>query len=908
MKIFFSCILILLGLFSSFGQNTVKLKGHILNDMLNSPVEGATVYVVSNIDSSIVAYTISDKNGFFKLEFKSISHNLLLRISSETYSEFVQNIGKLAEGRDLGIIKVKKELNELKEVIIKNDVPIRFKKDTLEFNAPSFKLRPDSNVETLLKRLPGIEIDAYKKITVNGKEVDKILVNGVSFFGEDGKIALQNLPSEIIQKVQVSNTKTKEEEFTKKSSTSNKSTINLTLKEDKNKGVFGKFMGGLGISDRYENNALFSYFNDKSRISVLFSSNNINALGFSMDEVFDNMSGGRNSAMGILTGGTGMGITRTNIAGIQYSDQWSKTMGGNGNYNFNNSDFKNDNKTNERSLLTNGSLFSNSDSKNHKDANSHNVDFNLDYLITPSLKIMVRPRLKTGMGKDLSDFNKFTFNDTNELINKTSSLNSSETVTSNFANDISFFKSFKKNGRFFTVSLQNENSKNDSNLITNSATVFFQGNDNDDIRNQKTALLNNRDKYLVSFKYTEPITDSLDINFNVTSFNEKILEDKNILDFNKDFNSYIDQNELMSNSLTSSKFQITPTAGFSVRRKKFDLAFSAGVNFVNSEFESLYLKNNTDLKKKFIIPEFNIYYNYNISNSKNIYGTYQSEFLLPKGDYFLEIPNLENPLNTVIGNSQLRIQKSHNISLGYQSYDFTSNSGYSGTLRTVYDDGKIVYSSFYDQSGKKISTFANVYGTYQSNLGVNWNKTINRELHKFNFGLYINTLFNLDKGFTNRELFIAKKIEFSPSLNLSYEYGDLLALSPSYSFSYNRIKYENSAISSSSNKLHNFKIETTTYWPKNFVLGNDIGYSYNSNISDGFKKDFYLWNAGLSYKFNNNSMIFKIKIYDILNQNQSTSRTITPISVIDAENTVLKRYLMFSLSYKLQKFAKKIIE
>jgi hypothetical protein len=125
----------------------------------------------------------------------------------------------------------------LGEVVVKSEAPpIRIKKDTLEFNASSFKLRPDSNVETLLKQLPGVEIDEQGKIKVNGKDVNQVLVNGKPFFDKDGKIALQSLPSDIINKVQVTDTKTRKEELTKQAASSNNASINLTIDEDKNKG------------------------------------------------------------------------------------------------------------------------------------------------------------------------------------------------------------------------------------------------------------------------------------------------------------------------------------------------------------------------------------------------------------------------------------------------------------------------------------------------------------------------------------------------------------------------------------------------------------------------------------------------------------------------------------------------
>ena len=145
----------------------------------------------------------------------------------------------------------------------------------------------------------------------------------------------------------------------------------------------------------------------------------------------------------------------------------------------------------------------------------------------------------------------------------------------------------------------------------------------------------------------------------------------------------------------------------------------------------------------------------------------------------------------------------------------------------------------------------------------------------------------------------------TPRINFTYEYGELLTINPSYNFTYNDTKYTNYLLDSATNVLHVFNIQTTNYWPKNWVFGNDFGYTFNSNIADGFKKDFYLWNTSLSYAFFGKKMIAKVKIYDLLNQNQSATRTIMPSAIRDEENIVLKRYLMFSLTYKIERFAGK---
>ena len=169
----------------------------------------------------------------------------------------------------------------------------------------------------------------------------------------------------------------------------------------------------------------------------------------------------------------------------------------------------------------------------------------------------------------------------------------------------------------------------------------------------------------------------------------------------------------------------------------------------------------------------------------------------------------------------------------------------------------------------------------------------------------MNNNYNFSKGFTDGELYTAKSIVLSPRLNFTYDYGELLTINPSYNYSYNKTSYTNYNVDQADYFTHKLNLQVTNYWPKNWTFGNDFGYTYNSNISPGFKKDFFLWNTSLSYSFFDKKFMAKAKVYDLLNQNVSATRTINPTTIRDEENTVLKRYIMFSLTYKIEKFAGK---
>ncbi|MDQ0782811.1 hypothetical protein [Chryseobacterium sp. W4I1] len=219
----------------------------------------------------------------------------------------------------------KSKINSIDEVKITVS-PVKIKKDTIEFNASSIKVRPDSKIEELLKQIPGVEISNEGKITVNGKEVDQIMINGKPFFDKDGKIALQNLPADLIKNIQFTTTKTKEEEMSGKTAKSNNTTINFNIDEKKNKGLISRLALGYGSDKRYEGSGLLSYLKKDTKISFLASSNNINSQGFSNDDVFDSMGNGRNSWM-IQGGGTDKGIQKSTTIGFNYNDKLGKRCG-----------------------------------------------------------------------------------------------------------------------------------------------------------------------------------------------------------------------------------------------------------------------------------------------------------------------------------------------------------------------------------------------------------------------------------------------------------------------------------------------------------------------------------------------------------------------------------------------------
>lgn len=907
-KIYSFLSLLFLFVLTANAQNDITIRGTVLDVNTQLPMEMATVYFTTIKDSTVIEYATTDKNGAFRMDIKKYDKPVFLKVSYMGYQTYYEEYKGLTESKDFGKLYMIENVNALNDVVIKTEAaPITIKKDTLEFNAASYKVRPDSNVETLLKQLPGFDVDNDGKITVNGREVNQVLVNGKTFFDKDGAIAIKNLPADIIKKIQVSDFKTKKEELSKQESTSDFSSINITIDEKKNKGYFGKVMGGYGTDDRYEANVNLNYFNNKQKISLLASSNNINSTGFSMDDVFDNMGGGRNSSGkggngNSGGGGGGKGITQSNLVGLNYSDDWTNDLLAMGSYNFTNTVNKNDSKSNELSFQPTGNILTEAASKSRNENTGNNVNFELEYKINPKTRIVVAPRLNQSHTNSNSVSSSFTEDENGNALNESKGSSSSEGNNTSFGNTINFNRAFEKKSRNLSLVFTNNNTDSDSDALNISETVFYKGDKPNDFRNQKTKNKTTSDSYSADLEYIEPITDSLRIRIGTNFDWKSSSNDERTFSFDPDTQDYTDFNLAFSNYTNSTQNSVTPKVGLTLQKNKFTINLDSRTSIVNFDNHSLYLNNATDLNKKYALPFASALLRYKFDRSKNLSFRYEYSNALPSANQLMPVINLNNPLNTIVGNPNLNPVEKNSINFNFRNYDFRSRSGYNVYLKGDYYDNDIVSSTIFD-SGKRNTTYVNISGVYNASIGANWNQSVKSGAHTLRYGLGINANYSFDKGFTDAVMYNAKSVGLSPKVYMSYDYGEILTIAPSYNLSYNQSKYENYSRDATSNVVHRINLQTTTYWPENLIFGNDFGYTYNSNISGDFKKDFYLWNTSLSYGFLDKKLYAKVKVYDVLNQNLSATRTISATAIRDEENTVLRRYVMFSLAYKIGNFS-----
>ncbi|MDF2932359.1 MAG: hypothetical protein K0R36_1690 [Chryseobacterium sp.] len=919
---------ILLLLFFVF--NAVILNAQKLNidgkvsDFEKKPVENATVYLLKQKDSSIINYTATNREGKFSLKADEVKEPTVLKIDADKLISFSKKYESITQSMSLGDIELEKNsVFNIEEVKISAS-PVKIKKDTIEFNASSIKVRPDSKIEELLKQIPGVEISNEGKITVNGKEVDQIMINGKPFFDKDGKIALQNLPADIIKNIQFTTTKTKEEELSGKTAKSNNTTINFNIDEKKNKGLISRLTLGYGSDKRYEGSGLLSYFKKDTKISLLASSNNINSQGFSNDEVFDSMGHGRNSWLmqggSIMTvggttfynqGGSGntKGIQRSTTVGFNYSDKLSndadlETLS----LMHSDNNLETKSKVSRTTLLPDYTLKTNSESNGENDNRQYNFDTSARIKLDSLTSIYFSPSFSRNEGFNFNNSKSSTLRD-DLLLNESDAYTSTDSESNSFTPNIYFSKKFKKKGRSAYVNMNSTISESKKDQLNKSQTLFYQTSEPNDIRNQLSKNKTQTNSYRFSAGYSEPLSDSTSISLSLNYENNVDRNLREVNDFDQNTGQYSNYNMGLSNRMNQKIDKISPELVYEINKNKLNLWATADLDISNMRVNSVFDGKQYDLQKNFALPGYNFNVQYQFSQNKRLSFYNYSDFTIPTAEQLTPYVDLANPLIAYQGNPDLKNSWRNQAYFYFNNFNMIKNISYYINIGFTYGNNDVVNYSYFDDSGKQFVTYANVSGNKNLNFGGGFTKTFKWKENKLTLNPRFSMNYGYNRGFINSVQYTSDSYTINPGFNLTYEIKDKITIKPSYKIGYNFSDYTNYDIGRVETTNQVVKLELTNYiFKTKLVFGNDFEYNTNSNIAPGFKRDFYFWNTSLGYSFFNKQLTAKVKVYDILNQNQSVRRTIMPAYFEDREDLILKRYVMFSLTMKLNKFAGKKME
>ena len=894
-------------------QKHGSVKGQLYDSVARQPVSSATISLLLQKDSSLVGFVMSDEQGRFQLD-KIANGKYRLLITHVNYHNGSQlfSISDSATQKDLGRVFMADLSQTLQEVIVTAEAPpITMIGDTIQYNAGSFKVVPNANVEQLLKKLPGVKVDKDGTITAQGEKVKKVLVDGKEFFGNDPKVATRNLPADAVDKVQVYDKFSDQAQLTGFDDGSSQKTVNLKLKKDKNKGKFGRLSAGGGTDDRFEGRFNLNSFSGDRRISVLGTANNTNNDGFSFNDIMS-MTGAR-----AVSAGGGMTVVTMDAAnapsansgnirtiwggGVNYNDMFGKAEVS-GNYFYNHYNPKARTETNRQNFLGDSSWLYKQSSLNNNINNGHRLNLVADIPLDSFHSIRIAPSLTTQDTRNNVTRDYQTLLNDGRLVNEGGNRTTDNTKGYTFRNDILFRKKFRKQGRTFSVNLSTNLNASDGSGTLESVTAFYKpagsltGRDTLSQRNEQSSDLRN---YQVKAVYTEPIFKKSLLEFSAGNSYEKAGSQKTTWDIDQ-ISKQEQINQDYSNDYT--RTYGTTDAGLRFRSKGKKYEYSLGGSWQEAKLSGTITAGTKDsvLNKSFYNWLPNATFKYTFKQMHVLNMSYRTSTNQPSASQLQPVPDNSDPLNIKEGNPDLKQEFTNMVMLNFQAVNPFAGRSLFVNLSAQMTNNRIVDSDSLSESGIRYTRPVNADGVY--NLTGNINLGLPLSFFKGRLGVGTRLNYNNNKQLLNMKENQIRSFTAGPDITLDLSLTDKLDISMRAGVEYNKVKYTLSPERNTNYFSQNYESELNWQLPKNFFLSTQFNYIVNNRLAEGYNLRVPLWNASVSKQFlTNNRAEVKLSAYDLLNKNVDVTRNANRNYIEDVRSTVLKRYFMLTFTYNLSK-------
>ena len=904
------CLLMLLMiLFSPMAfaqQSGVNVTGSVVEQGSDTPIEQATVRLLNVKDSAMVRGVVSARNGSFTL--KNVKKgSYLLHITFIGYDPLYQPLQITGKKNPVNVGKL--ELSdgaiELGEAVVIGKAPeVTVRNDTVEYNADSYKVTEGSVLEDLLKKMPGVEVDSEGKITVNGKEVKKVMVDGKEFFSDDPKVASKNLPAKMIDKLQVLDKKSDMAQMTGFDDGEEETVINLTEKPGMKQGWFGNAYGGYGSKDRYEGNAMVNRFVNNDQITFMGGANNTNNMGFSdlASTMFSGMGGGGGRRGGF---GAGSGITSSGNAGLNFSKEFKPdklTLGGNTRYSHSDNDARS--KSDRQNILPgDSSSYDNSEAMSRTKSDNFGVDFRLEWKPDTMTQLIFRPSfsLSHSMNDNFSDAT--TLDNERDTVNTNKSSNYSESNGYNLNASIDFSRKLNNKGRVFSATLSGGNSNSYSDGMNRSDIVYFNQTDalKNSIIDQRSRYDNKGFNYRAYVSWVEPIghNNFIQATYSISQRKQEAL--KNV--YNQDADGiYNVLDSAYSQSYRNNFISQRASLSFKSQRAKFN--YTIGLNLDPSYSSSENFVGDTTLSKitrKVVNLSPMAQFNYMFDKRTNLRIMYNGRTSQPSMTQLQPVADISDPTNITIGNPDLNPRYTNNVFIRFQQFTPEKQRAFMIMANGSYIINDIVsYTSYNQETGVKTTTYKNVNGNYSGNVRMMLNTPLKNK--KFSINSMTMASFANSNGYINEEKNTNRNLILSERGGIDFR-SSYLDLGVNGNIRYNATS--NSLQKENNQNTFNYGAGgyTTIYLPLNFKIESDVNWSTNSGYGDGFKQNEVLWNASASKSFlKNNQGTLRFKIYDILQQRSNISRSVTASYIQDSEYNTLGSYFMVHFIYRFSIF------
>lgn len=908
--------LVLIALVAS-AQSSVS--GIVRDSLTNDPLMGARVELLSAADSVVKSASSEENGNFHFINIPNGSYTLnIYFVGFKAYkNKFVLDTESSSETFN---VLLPLDMTILSAVDINAEPPmVVLKGDTTEFNAGAFTTEPYADADALISQLPGAEIDGEGKLTFQGEEVQRIMVDGKEFFSTDPRIAMKTIPADIISKLQVIDEQSDQARFTGFDDGERKKIINIVTKPDKRHGYFGKIAGGYGNSERYNTGGSYNIFNGERRISFNAVSNNVNQRDFSMEnlaggETLDDRSRsrgrGRNNA-----GAGGSGLRNTNNIAMNYNNEWSDKVDLNANYSFNKTDSYTASLINREYLIGNRSNQLNIQQLNASGKNlSHRANIRFEYEVDSNNSISFRPSIQYQKSEIFSNSTNNTRLSTEEPVNASVRDNQNDRRNVNISGDFSYRRRLNDKGRTVSLSVNGSLNSNKGLAYNLSMNEFYK-----DYLLNRTDTVNNENNTHASgngltgrLAYTEPISENSRLQVNYSIRNTNSYSNRETFEFLAETGQFAELNEQLSNEFRND--YLYHSGGLGYQYNVDDFRFDLGLDMQRAQLQNHQFFPEEELNSS----HFNSYLpsaslSYRFSKSKDIRVNYNTATNAPNINQLQNVINNQNSLNVRVGNPDLKQEYGHRFALRYKTVNRETSANFAATADAEFSNNRIVNSTFIAEQdtligpdlllgkGGRFTRPENVDGYYRlrgsANIGI--------PIEKLKINLSVNTgvFHTRDIGLLNNEISYANSSGINQRISINSKISQKIIFSFSYGGNYSVVRNNMNPDLSYNFYNQNLRNDFTFIFLKGMRISSTFNYNYNTGLTSDDSQRFILWNASIGKKlFARQQGEIAISAYDILNTNTNISRNISEQFIEDRESNMLNQYFILSFTYNVRKF------
>ncbi len=900
-----------------------SVKGTVKDNEQNHLMSSATISLYKASDSTLIAYQIADTYGAFS--FKDVIVNQLYYVELTNMGYQTQRrsftITKPGEMLDLGVIDLKHASIALNEVVVRVP-PVSMNGDTLEFNPSAFKLDSNAVVEDLLRKIPNVTVWSDGLITVNGREIKTLLVNGRPFFGGSFKVATQNLPKNVVERIQVYR-----DENTRNPLDSNL-IMNVKLKKDKQIGLFGKLSAGGGTSGRFETDGNINIFSKQMQITLGAAANNTNKVFNSIDTLLASSTyKGSTNELDYQSDFRLPGINKTFVGGGRIYYDFEKVIRPGLKNNLAISVF-NQRKDSEVDLnsvtlntVNNGSSNLsqlNSSTSRNNTLNQFNAAYNFrDHINSLNVNADFYRR---GLLSDNVNLHSVTNNGLLSSTNNSRYKDSSN--TNNFFLNVAYQYFSKTNintGKrigFIPFSVAYTGTHNETSIMSNRSTQFVSfvnpSASNTISRKYDNSIQSSKNAFDLSLPNIDDLFFTrINRYYNLTVSNKYRYDTQTQDDKVQDMESGIFKpNNYLSNRLNTSVTRNTSTLNFSIPFQSEHLTNRYDKDFVviiDPTIDRFNFKTSSEKDFQNFNRSYTTFFtDIGVSKRNNIFGKhkrdisikYHTEINIPTINQLAALTDSTQMYYLRFGNPRLKKESIRQINASYSWADLKSTNPFSYQIDAYYHfaDSKITDSIFITADNRQLVFSANA-GKYSS-LGSSFDvrksfkfKSSDIRLHLWgnifsqNLPIYINDKFVINKNLNSRLSFAAA---YGLSDNFLTEFRETIDFYETEQPEFN-IKYSGTTLA----HALNLNLNVT----KNLVVNTNITLSENRSTGRGTTR-FTIWNAFLSYRFlKNGNGVIKLSTLDILRENTSIVNNYGINSFTTLTRNVLQQYFLASFIY-----------